>query len=63
MRLKNWYASLCIMLVIALSMVFLKTEICYSEELTEVKLGYLHTLAVDGQLWLGEHYGFWNNKE
>jgi NitT/TauT family transport system substrate-binding protein len=28
-------------------------------EMTKVKIGYLHTLAVDGQFWLGDHYGFW----
>lgn len=31
-------------------------------EMTEVNLGYLHTLAVDGQLWLGDHYGFWEQQ-
>jgi NitT/TauT family transport system substrate-binding protein len=24
-----------------------------------VRIGYLHTLAVDGQLWLGDHMGTW----
>jgi NitT/TauT family transport system substrate-binding protein len=24
-----------------------------------VRIGYLHTLAVDGQLWLADHMGFW----
>lgn len=62
MRLRNFYGALCIVFVIALSMLFLKTAICHSEDLTEVKIGYLHTLAVDGQLWLGEHYGFWEQQ-
>jgi NitT/TauT family transport system substrate-binding protein len=26
---------------------------------TPVRVGYLHTLAVDGQLWLADHMGFW----
>ncbi len=25
---------------------------------TKVRLGYLHTIAVDGQLWIGQHFGF-----
>jgi NitT/TauT family transport system substrate-binding protein len=27
-----------------------------------VKVGYLHTLAVDGQLWLADHMGFWKEQ-
>jgi NitT/TauT family transport system substrate-binding protein len=27
-----------------------------------VKVGYLHTLAVDGQLWLADHHGFWKEQ-
>jgi NitT/TauT family transport system substrate-binding protein len=26
---------------------------------TPVRIGYLHTLAVDGQLWLADHRGYW----
>src|SRR6202171_5527942 len=26
---------------------------------TKIRVGYLHTLAVDGQLWLAEHLGAW----
>lgn len=26
---------------------------------TKVRVGYLHTLAVDGQMWLAEHLGAW----
>jgi len=26
---------------------------------TKVKVGYLHTLAVDGQMWLADHMGLW----
>ena len=26
---------------------------------TKIKVGYLHTLAVDGQIWLGDHLGSW----
>lgn len=25
----------------------------------KIKVGYLHTLAVDGQIWLGDHLGSW----
>jgi NitT/TauT family transport system substrate-binding protein len=32
------------------------------KEMTEINVGYLHTLAVDGQLWLGDHYGFWKQQ-
>src|SRR5699024_557055 len=27
-----------------------------------VRVGYLHTLAVDGQIWLGEHMGTWREQ-
>lgn len=26
---------------------------------TKLRVGYLHTLAVDGQIWLGDHMGTW----
>jgi NitT/TauT family transport system substrate-binding protein len=26
---------------------------------TKIRVGYLHTLAVDGQLWLAQHLGAW----
>jgi len=26
---------------------------------TKVRIGYLHTLAVDGQIWLADHLGAW----
>jgi NitT/TauT family transport system substrate-binding protein len=26
---------------------------------TKIRVGYLHTLAVDGQIWLAEHLGAW----
>ena len=26
---------------------------------TKVRIGYLHTLAVDGQIWLADHLGSW----
>jgi NitT/TauT family transport system substrate-binding protein len=29
---------------------------------TKVKLGYLHTLAVDAQMWLGEEMGTWHDQ-
>src|SRR6476661_6231429 len=29
---------------------------------TKVKIGYLHTLAVDGQIWLAEHLGLWKKE-
>jgi NitT/TauT family transport system substrate-binding protein len=32
---------------------------------TKIRVGYLHTLAVDGQMWLAQHLGAWakNNLE
>src|ERR1700693_989054 len=30
-----------------------------AEAKTKVRIGYLHTLAVDGQIWLGEHLWAW----
>lgn len=29
----------------------------------KIKIGYLHTLAVDGQIWLGEHMGTFRKEE
>src|SRR5689334_24918457 len=26
---------------------------------TKIRVGYLHTLAVDGQMWLADHLGAW----
>ena len=26
---------------------------------TKIRVGYLHTLAVDGQMWLAQHLGAW----
>ncbi len=26
---------------------------------TKIRVGYLHTLAVDGQMWLADHLGSW----
>ncbi len=31
----------------------------FAQGRTKVKLGYLHTLAVDGQMWLADHLGAW----
>ncbi|HVW56224.1 MAG TPA: ABC transporter substrate-binding protein [Rhizobiaceae bacterium] len=28
-----------------------------------IKVGYLHTLAVDGQLWLADHEGYWKEQK
>jgi NitT/TauT family transport system substrate-binding protein len=28
----------------------------------KIKVGYLHTLAVDGQIWLGDHLGSWDKE-
>lgn len=28
-----------------------------AQGMTKVRLGYLHTIAVDGQLWIGQHFG------
>jgi NitT/TauT family transport system substrate-binding protein len=27
---------------------------------TKIRIGYLHTLAVDGQMWLADHLGAFN---
>jgi NitT/TauT family transport system substrate-binding protein len=29
---------------------------------TKIKVGYLHTLAVDGQIWLADHMGLWKKE-
>ena len=29
---------------------------------TKVRVGYLHTLAVDGQMWLADSMGLWKKK-
>src|SRR5579875_65228 len=29
---------------------------------TDIRVGYLHTLAVDGQLWLADHMGTWKQQ-
>lgn len=29
----------------------------FAQGKTKVRLGYLHTIAVDGQLWIGQHFG------
>ena len=31
----------------------------FAQSSTKVKVGYLHTLAVDGQIWLAEDMGIW----
>jgi NitT/TauT family transport system substrate-binding protein len=31
----------------------------FAQAKTKVRVGYLHTPAVDGQIWLGEHSGAW----
>jgi NitT/TauT family transport system substrate-binding protein len=33
-----------------------------AQGLTKVRVGYLHTLAVDGQIWLAEHMGTWKKE-
>lgn len=53
------FAAIFVALAISVSVLLLPTANCKAAELTTVKIGYLHTLAVDGQLWLGEYYGFW----
>jgi NitT/TauT family transport system substrate-binding protein len=30
---------------------------------TKIRVGYLHTLAVDGQMWLAEHLGAWGKHD
>jgi NitT/TauT family transport system substrate-binding protein len=59
MKSKKFAAGIFIAFVITVSLVVLPAADCAAAETTTVKIGYLHTLAVDGQFWLGEHYGFW----
>jgi NitT/TauT family transport system substrate-binding protein len=33
-----------------------------AQGVTKVRVGYLHTLAVDGQIWLAEHMGTWKKE-
>jgi NitT/TauT family transport system substrate-binding protein len=30
---------------------------------TKIRIGYLHTLAVDGQIWLADHLGAWGKND
>ena len=30
-----------------------------AQSATKIRVGYLHTLAVDGQMWLADHLGAW----
>ena len=59
MKTRKFTVSLFVLLIAALAVVLLPAADSPAAELTTVKIGYLHTLAVDGQFWLGEHYGFW----
>jgi len=34
----------------------------FAQSSTKVKVGYLHTLAVDGQIWLAEDMGIWKKQ-
>jgi NitT/TauT family transport system substrate-binding protein len=34
----------------------------FAQARTKVKVGYLHTLAVDGQIWTGQHTGAWDRQ-
>ncbi|TSA17811.1 MAG: ABC transporter substrate-binding protein, partial [Betaproteobacteria bacterium] len=29
---------------------------------TKVRVGYIHTVAVDGQIWAGDHIGSWKKE-
>lgn len=62
MKSKNWRKRLGTVFSIALLLTVFYSGTGVTAELTTVKIGYLHTLAVDGQLWLGEHYGFWEQQ-
>jgi NitT/TauT family transport system substrate-binding protein len=31
----------------------------HAQARTKIRVGYLHTLAVDGQMWLADHLGAW----
>jgi NitT/TauT family transport system substrate-binding protein len=33
-----------------------------AQAMTKVRVGYLHTLAVDGQIWLADHLGTWKKE-
>ena len=59
MKSRSVVINLFAALVIIVAVIVLPAADSPAAELTKVKLGYLHTLAVDGQLWLGEHYGIW----
>ena len=59
MKSRKFTARLMVTLFLTVSVMILPAADCVAKEVTKVKIGYLHTLAVDGQLWLGEHYGFW----
>ena len=61
MKKRKFAVSLFVSLIVTLSVVMLPAADCPAAELTKVKIGYLHTLAVDGQFWLGEHYGIWEH--
>lgn len=37
----------------------LHAPLAYAQATQKIKVGYLHTLAVDGQLWLAESMGLW----
>lgn len=34
----------------------------FAQAPTKVRVGYLHTLAVDGQIWTGQHLGAWEKQ-
>lgn len=59
MKSKKHLVSVWAALILTAAVIFLPAADSAAAELTKVKIGYLHTLAVDGQLWLGEHYGIW----
>jgi len=59
MKSKRFAVGIWISVIVAVSLVLLPAADSPAAETTKVKIGYLHTLAVDGQFWLGEHYGFW----
>lgn len=40
----------------------LGSKMAFAARRTKVRLGYLHTLAVDGQIWLADHMGTWKKE-
>jgi len=53
------FSKIAIALLIGL---FCLSSVPVSHAIEKVKVGYLHTLAVDGQMWLGVHKGYFKEQ-